>query len=81
MKKFEKFRETSNLKHLYRHELGKACFAHDATYSENKDLANRTILDKNLKDRAYECAKNRGYNGYQRALVSMVKWTTSRRIT
>ena len=25
--KIQKFRETSNLKHLYRNELGKACFA------------------------------------------------------
>ena len=25
-----------------------------------------------LKDRAYEVARNRGYDGYQRALASMV---------
>ena len=25
-----KFRETANLKYLYRNELNKACFAHDA---------------------------------------------------
>ena len=43
-----------NLKHLYRNELGKACFAHDATYSDSKDLAKKTISNKILKDRAYE---------------------------
>ena len=39
----QKFRETSNLKHLYRNELEKGCFAHGAAYSESKDLAKRTI--------------------------------------
>ena len=51
--RIQKFRETGNLKHLYRNELYKACFAHDAAYSDSKDLAKRTISDKILKDRAY----------------------------
>ena len=55
------------MKHLYRNELGKACFAHDAAYSDK-----RTISNKILKERAYEIARYRGYDGYQRALVSMV---------
>ena len=28
--RIQKFRETGNLKYLYRNELDKACFAHDA---------------------------------------------------
>ena len=32
-----KLRETSNLKHLYRNELDKASFAHNAAYSDSKD--------------------------------------------
>ena len=32
----QKFRETGNLKRLYRNELDKACFAHDAAYSDSK---------------------------------------------
>ena len=35
----QKFRETVNLKHLYRNELDKACFAHDAVYSDSKEFA------------------------------------------
>ena len=35
------FRETVNVKHLYRNELDKACFAHDAAYSDSKDLAKK----------------------------------------
>ena len=43
--RISKFRKTCNLKHLYRNELGKACFAYDAAYSDSKDLAKRTISD------------------------------------
>ena len=72
MKEFKKIREIGKLKHLYRNDLDKACFAHDAAYSYSKDLAKRTISDKILKDRAYEIARNRNYDGYQRALARMV---------
>ena len=37
-----------------------------------KDLTKRTISDNILKNRAYEIARNRKYDGYQRALASMV---------
>ena len=70
--RIQKFRKAGNLEHLYRNEVDKTCFAHDAAYSDSKDLAERTISDKILKDRPYEIAGNRGYDGYQRALVSMV---------
>ena len=69
-KKIQKFRETGHLKHLYRNELDKSCFAHDAAYSDSKDLTIRTISNKILKDRAYEIA--RIYDGYQRAFASIV---------
>ena len=52
--------------------LNKACFVHEAAYSDSKDLTKRTISDKILKDRAYEIGRNNGYDGYQRALASMV---------
>ena len=60
----QKFRETGNLKHLYRNELDKACFAHDAAYSYDEDLAKRIISDLILKDRAYETARNCNYDEY-----------------
>ena len=69
--KIQKFREAGNLKHLYRNELEEAWFAHDAAYSDSKDLAKRTISDKFLKDRTYKIARNHGYDGYQKALASM----------
>ena len=47
-------------------------FAHDATYSDSKDLANRTISDKILKDKACEIARNCGHGVHQKALASVV---------
>ena len=70
--RIQKFRETGNLKHLYRNTIYKACFAHDAVYSDSKDLDKRTISDKILKDRVYEIPRNRKDDGCQRALASMV---------
>ena len=52
--------------------MDKACFAYDAAYSDSKDLPKRTISDKILKDRAYQTARNRKYDGYQGALASIV---------
>ena len=70
--RIQKFRETGNLKHLYRNESDKAFFAHDAAYPDSNDLAKRTISDNILKDRAYKIVRNRNYDGYQRELASMV---------
>ena len=70
--RIQKFRETGDLKHLCRNELEQVCFAQDAAYSDRKDLANTTISDKVLKDRAYEVARNCNYYGYQRVLASLV---------
>ena len=57
---------------IYRNELDKACSAHGAVYSDGEDLAKRSISDKILKNRTFEIAINRNYDGCQRALASMV---------
>ena len=49
-KRIQKFRETSNLKELYRNKLDKTWFAYGTAYSDSKDLTKRTISDKILKD-------------------------------
>ena len=72
IERIKKITETCNLKRLYRNELDKASFAHDAAYSDRKDLAKSTISAKIRKDRAYEIARNCGYDKYQRALASAV---------
>ena len=70
--RIQNFREADNLKPLYRNELDKASCAHDAAYSDSKELAKRTISDKILKYRTYKIARTRGYDEYQEALASMV---------
>ena len=52
--------------------MGKACFAHDAVYSDSKDLIKRTVADKILKNRAFSIVKDPKYDGYQRGLAYMV---------
>ena len=48
--RIQKFMQTGDTNYIYRNELDKACFAHDATYSDSKNLAKRTQSDKVLKD-------------------------------
>ena len=62
--RMKKNRETGSSKHLYRNKLDRDCFAHNAAYSDSKDLVKKNISDKILKNRAYEIARNRGYDGY-----------------
>ena len=70
--RIQKFKETGNINYVYKNELDKACFVHDAAYSDSKDLTKRTVADKILKNRAFHIAKDKKYDGYQRGLASMV---------
>ena len=70
--RIKKFKETGDTNYIYQNELDKACFAHDATYSDSKNLTKRTIADKILRDKAFNIAKDKKYDGYQRGLASMV---------
>ena len=70
--RIQKFKETGDTSYIYKNELDKACFVHDAAYSDNKDLTKRTVADKILKNKAFDIAKDPKYNGYQRGLASMV---------
>ena len=50
----QKYKETGDLNYFYKNELDKVCGANDAVYSNSKDLAKRTVLDKVLKERMKE---------------------------
>ena len=69
--RIQKFMQTGDTNYIYRNELDKACFQHDAAYSDSKDLVKRTQSDKVLKDKVFEIANNPKYDGYQRGLASM----------
>ena len=70
--RIQKFKETGDTNYIYKNELDKACFAHDAAYSDSKDLTKRTVADKILRNRAFNVAKYKKYDGYQGGLASMV---------
>ena len=70
--RIKEFKRTGDTRYIYRNELDKACFQHDSTYADHKDLINRTEADKTLRDKAYDIAGNPKYDGYQRGLASMV---------
>ena len=67
-----KFKETGDTNYIYKNELDKACFAHDAAYSDSTDLTKRIVADKILRDKAFNIAKDTKYDGYQRGLPYMV---------
>ena len=70
--RINKFIQTGDTNYIYKNELDKACFAHDAAYSDFKDIKNRTAADTILRDKAYKIAKDPKYYGSQRGLASMV---------
>ena len=63
--RIQKFKETGDTNYVYKKELDKACFVHDAAHSDSKDLTKRTVADKILKNRAFDIAKDPKYDGYQ----------------
>ena len=70
--RIKEFKRTGDTRYIYRNELDKACFQHDSTYADHKDLINRTKADKVLRGKAYNIASNPKYDGYQSGLASMV---------
>ena len=70
--RIQKFKETGDTNYIYRNELDKACFAHDAANSDSKNLIERNIAGKILRDKAFNIPKDTKYDGYQRGLASMV---------
>ena len=65
-------KETGDTNYIYKNKLDKACFQHDMSYGDFKDLLRRTASDKILRDKAFNIAINPKYDGYQRGLASMV---------
>ena len=70
--RIQKFKEAGDTNYIYKNKLDKACFVHDAAYSDSKDLTKRTVADKILRNKAFNIAKNQKYDGYQRGLGSVV---------
>ena len=71
-KRIQNFMQDCKLSHIYKDNLDKACFQHDMTYNKYEDLKGRTQSDIVLKNKAFKIASDPKYNGYERALASMV---------
>ena len=59
--RIQKFKETGDLRYIYKNELDKACFQHDMAYGDFKDVAKRTAANKVLRDKAFNIAKDMMY--------------------
>ena len=70
--RIKKFKQNGDTKYIYRNELDQACFQHGMAYGDFKDLSKRTIADKVLTEKTFNIAKDPKYDGYPRALASMV---------
>ena len=71
--RIKNFRETSNLKHLYRNELDKACSDNEAAYSDSKLRELRELFQIRFwKIELMKIARNHNYDGYQKALAHMI---------
>ena len=56
--RIKKFKETRDLRYIYQNELAKACFQHDMTYGDFKDLSRKTFADEVLCDKTFNIAKD-----------------------
>ena len=70
--RIKELKRAGNISLLYKNELDKACFKHDAAYAKYKDVENRLIAFDKLKNSAYDITSNPEYDGYERGLASMV---------
>ena len=75
--RIQKFKGTRNKKYIYRNELDEACYQHDMTYRDfkdlsKKDLAKRTLPDKFLRDKTFNFTNNLKYDAHQKGFASIV---------
>ena len=71
-KRIQKYTTTGDVKHIYKNELDRACFYHDAEYSKYKDVQRRQNADRKLMEEALKIIQNNSLDGYQRALAAMI---------
>ena len=70
--RIQSFMEDGRLSHIYKTQLDKALFQHDMAYNKYKNLKGRAKSAIVLKNKAYKIATNPRFDGFQRALASIV---------
>ena len=68
-KESKNLKEAGDLRYINQNKLDKACFQHDTTYGNFKDLSRRIASNKMLHDKAFNIAKSLKNDGYQRKLA------------
>ena len=63
-KEIQKIKETGDSRYIYLSKTDKACFQHDMTYRDFKELPRRTASDKVLRYKAFNIAKTPRCDGY-----------------
>ena len=71
-KQIQKFKETGDLRFIYRNEVNKQCFQNEMPYGNFQDLAKKTASDKVLCRKAFWIASNPNCEEYQKGLSAMV---------
>ena len=64
--RIQKFKQTGQSRYIHHNKLDNACFQHDMTDGDFKDLTRGTASDKPLPDKAFNIVKNPKYDGCQR---------------
>ena len=68
----QKFEGTGDSGCIYYNKLDKACFQHNLTYRDFKDLSRRAASDAISHNKTFNTGKNPRYDEYQKGLASMV---------
>ena len=70
--RIQKFKRTGDTKYNQKNELDKACFQHHMAYEGSEGLAKTAASNNVLRDKTFNIAQNRKYDGYQKGPASMV---------
>ena len=70
--RIERYLQTGDTDHIFKNELDKACFYHDAGYSAHKSVEKRHLADKKLMDECVRIANDQSLDGYQRSLAAAI---------
>ena len=68
IKTIKEFKETGDLRYIYKNELDKTCFQYMA-YGDFKDLPRRTTSVEILYEKTFNIAEVAKCDGYQRSLA------------
>ena len=72
IKNKNKRKKTGDSRYIFQNELHKACYQHNMTSENFKDLNSRTAADKILRDKTFNIAKIKKYDGYESGFASTV---------